>query len=90
MSVIDVRAGSEQELCNPNQSAKPALLEANFHDAYKTRPLFLGWVGLAGSENTRVRDWDPPVRNWNIIKMNYYILRIAGLIVRVPPNYSTT
>ena len=90
MSVIDVRAGSEQELCNPNQSAKPALLEANFHDAYKTRPLFLGWVGLAWSGNTRVRDCDPPIRDWNIIKINYYILRIAGLIVRVPPNYSTT
>ena len=78
--MIDVRAGSGQELRNLNQSAKPALLEANFQIAFKSTQLFLGWAGLSGSGNIRVRDWDPPVRNRYIIKKIHSLLRIAVIM----------
>jgi len=43
--MTDVRAGSGQELCNLDQSAKPALLEANFQAAGSYSAVF----GLGGS-----------------------------------------
>ena len=45
-----VRAGSIRELCNFNQSVKPALHEANFHSVFKAFRLLLCWRVLLGQE----------------------------------------
>ena len=64
-----VRAGSIHERCAINQSAKPALVEAEFHSVFKSFPLFLGWAGLAEFRIIGVRDWDPPVQWLNMMEI---------------------